>query len=323
MKEDNKESKVHKLFERQKAHLQYFFEKLDCIQAEKMLSLLFSCKGKIVFSGVGKSGLIAKKIAATFLSTGVKAFFLSPLDALHGDLGLVEKGDMVVFLSKSGKTEELLELSYHIRSKRALLASWVCEKDTELEKRSDHTVLLPCSGELCFYNMVPTTSTSLQLIFGDVMAISLMEKRQFQLDHYSWNHPGGILGKRVSKKVKDLMIEPPLAFMEDRLEDCLREFSEKKCGCLVIVDKKKSLQGIFTDGDLRRALQKDGPSFFYKTCKELMNPVPLSTDPEELAFFALKKMENPIKPIMVLPVIKDSQVVGILRMHDVLQEGLA
>ncbi len=310
------------LFQKQKELLLHFFAHLDAAQAEKVLSLFFSCKGKFIFSGVGKSGFIAKKIAATFLSTGSKAFFLSPLDAFHGDLGMIEEGDLFIFLSKSGKTKELLDLIPHIRFKKALVVSWVCEEGSELEKNSDCSVLLPCFSELCSYDLVPTTSASLQLIFGDVLAIALMQKKRFQLKHYSLNHPGGTIGKRVSKKVKDLMVEAPLAFLEDSLQDSLSEFSEKKCGCLLIIDKKKSLQGIFTDGDLRRALQKEGPSLVYKKCKELMNPSPISVDPEELAFFALKKMENPKKPIMVLPVVKEKEVMGILRMHDILQEDL-
>lgn len=309
-------------FQTQKKYLDFFFEQLDMEMAEKFLALLQNCSGTLIFSGVGKSGIIGKKLATTFLSTGTKALFLSPLDALHGDLGMVRKEDLFIFLSKSGKTSELLALVPYLRKKGAILTSWICEKNTKLEELSDMTVVFPFMQELCPHGLVPTTSPALQLIFGDILAVALMQKKNFGIQEYALNHPGGMIGKRSNKFVKDLMLEPPLAFKEETLESKLALFSDKKCGCLIIVDKQKTLCGIFTDGDLRRALQKEGSQILKKTFQELMSPSPEYVEKEHLAFFALNKMENPLKPITVLPVVENSKVIGILRMHDILQESL-
>lgn len=312
-------------FQKQKQYLSHFFDTFDLSVAERILQVLVSCKGSFIFCGVGKSGIIAKKLATTFLSTGTKAFYLSPLDALHGDLGMVDKEDLFFFLSKSGKTQELLHLIPYIRKKKAKIISFICEKDSPLEKQSDISAILPLAQEACPYGMVPTTSSLLQLILGDSLAVALMEKKQFSLKDYALNHPGGTIGKRVIKKVKDLMLPfsaTPIVKEEDTLQQCLAEFSEKRCGCLIVVDDKFSLRGIFTDGDLRRALQKQGTNLLFSKIKDLMTPSPRYAQPEHLAFFALQQMENSSHPITVLPVVRESKVIGILRMHDVLQEGL-
>jgi arabinose-5-phosphate isomerase len=283
-------------------------------------------QGTIFLSGVGKSGIIAKKIAVTMSSSGTKALYLSPLNALHGDIGLVTSGDAVLFLSKSGETDELLHLCPAIRNKGARLISVVSSLDSRLAKACDLNIVLPVSKELCPFNMVPTTSTMVQLIFGDLLAIALMNRKQFTVDDFAQNHPAGRIGKRMTFTVRDLMItgdRVPLAAPENILIDALSEFSGKQCGCLLVIDAAERLLGIFTDGDLRRSLQRHGAMVLHKSLRELMTTTPRFIHAKMLAYDAMKFMEaDPKRPITVVPVVEDGKVVGILKMHDIVQSGI-
>lgn len=314
---------LKELFEKQRRSLDNYFDALDVEKCEEFLELLVACEGVLFLTGVGKSGFIAQKLAATLMSTGTKSFFLPVVDALHGDLGMVSSEDTVLILSKSGKTEELLQIVPPLRNKGAKVLAMTQEKESQLEMAADSTLCLPLVPELCPFDLAPTTSTELQLLMGDALAVALMRRKGFSLDEFALNHPGGTLGRRMTMRVRDLMLSAeraPLARPEQMLQDVLVELSNKRCGCLVIVDEEKQLQGIFTDGDLRRALETRGEKVLQESLSSLMTPTPRSIDASSLAWEARQLMESDQKqPIMVLPVIEREEVVGLIKMHDLLQ----
>lgn len=318
---------LKELFDLKRQYINHFFEAMDLEEAEKFLQALRDCQGTMVFTGVGKSGLVAKKIAVTMTSTGSRALYLSPTNALHGDLGILCEKDVFVLLSKSGESDELLNLVPFLRNKGVKLLAIVSNGKSRLAKACDFSVTLPLEKELCPYNLAPTTSTSIQLIFGDIMAIALMRHQKFSLDQYAMNHPAGSIGKRMIVKVKDLMLRDalvPLCRPADKLVDTLVELSNKRCGCVLIVNDEMIMQGIFTDGDLRRSLQNMGPHVLEKTMGELMTRAPRFIEPERLAWDAMQLMEaDQRNAITCLPVIDDKRkVMGLIKLHDIVQSGL-
>ncbi|CCB85066.1 MULTISPECIES: KpsF/GutQ family sugar-phosphate isomerase [Parachlamydia] len=315
------------LFAHAKNYLDYFFSHLDMQKSEKVLEICQNCKGVLIFTGVGKSGYVAKKVAATMTSTGTRALFLSPTDALHGDIGIVTSDDVFLILSKSGETDELLNLMPCLRNKGATIIGIVSNAKSRLAKACDIFIELPLQKELCPFDLVPTTSTTIQMIFGDVLAVELMTHKNFSKDQYGLNHPAGTIGKRVNVKVKDLMLTGsaiPICYPENKLVDILVELSNKKCGCVLIVDNQFILKGIFTDGDLRRALQKNGVQVLETPIGQIMSQKPQLITPDVLAFEAMRQMESDQKhPITVLPVVDDNhKVVGLIKMHDLVQSGI-
>ncbi len=315
------------LLKKARTHLDAFFDQIDVKSLTEIFEIFLACKGVLFFTGVGKSGLVAQKIAATMTSTGTKALALSPTDALHGDIGIVSKEDVFVILSKSGETEELLQILPFVRNKGAKLVAVVSQGGSSLAKGCDISIILPFEKELCPFDLAPTTSTTTQLIFGDILAIALMRAKEFSLNEYASNHPGGQIGRRSTIKVSDLMVqgeELPVASPDKKLEEVLTDFSSKRCGCLIVVDQQKKLQGIFTDGDLRRSLQKHGGQVLNQPLSALMTLQPRSVGAHDLAWDALKLMETDQKrPITVLPVLDaDSCVVGLIKMHDLIQSGV-
>ncbi|MCH9627685.1 MAG: Arabinose 5-phosphate isomerase KdsD [Chlamydiales bacterium] len=327
---ENADTIVHimlkELLAKQKASLDTFYSELDLESSALLVQEILSCEGTLFFTGVGKSGFIAQKMAATMLSTGTQAFFLPPIDALHGDLGMVGKQDCLLILSKSGETEELLELLPFVRARGARLLALTSQPSSRLAKGVDCFVHLPCSAELCPFDLAPTVSTEVQLLFGDVLAIAVMEAKGISLDQYAANHPGGRIGRRASLKVSELMLQKertPICKATDSVEEVLVDFSNKRCGCLIVLDENKQLQGIFTDGDLRRALQAKGENVLREKVGDLMTPSPKSISLKALAWDALKVMEADQKhPVTVLPVMDQNEVVGIVKMHDLIQAGL-
>ncbi|NGX45487.1 MAG: Arabinose 5-phosphate isomerase KdsD [Chlamydiae bacterium] len=313
------------LLDEQRHHIEYFYEELDRMQAEIFVTACAECEGLIILTGMGKSGIIAEKIALTLVSTGTRALFLPASNFLHGDIGIVGPSDAVVMLSKSGETDELLSLAPHIQKRGARLLALVSTPKSRLENLADLTLSLPVERELCPFDLAPTTSTAVQLLFGDLLTIALMQKKGFSLEQYGLNHPSGTIGKKTSLRVKDLMIQGdgiPLCNPEEKLIDQIVELSNKKCGCLLIVGENRELLGIFTDGDLRRALQSEGALVLEKKMETLMVTSPISTSPEMLAFDALKLMQrDPKRWVMMTPVVSEGQVKGIIRMHDIVHEG--
>ncbi|NGX28109.1 MAG: Arabinose 5-phosphate isomerase KdsD [Candidatus Anoxychlamydiales bacterium] len=312
------------LFEKQKKYLNFFFENLDIQKANVILDVLVSAKNNIIFSGIGKSAIVAKKIALTMLSTGSKAMFLPPIDALHGDIALIHKDDVFIAFSRSGETGELLKLIPHIKKRGAKVISFVSNAKSSLAKQSDYFIELPLEKELCPYNLAPTTSTTIQMILGDILTVALMQKKKFSLKEYALNHPSGAIGMQISLKVKDLMIKNddlPLCSEDDLIKDVIHILSSKKCGALLIVDEAKKLKGIFTDGDLRRLMQNKTLDFFNKKMKDIMIVSPIFISPNDLAIDAMRQMENK-KQITIIPVIENENLLGLIRMHDIIQIGL-
>lgn len=322
-----KKLSLEELFSTQKKNLDDFFNHIDLESVEALLDRISNTKGIIFVTGVGKSGFIAQKIASTLVSMGIKSMFMPPTNALHGDLGIVDSDDSFMVLSKSGESDELLSLIPFIRNRGAPITAIVSKENGRLAKASDYVILLPMGPELCPYNIIPTTSTEVQLIFGDILAVALMQKRDLTLHEFALNHPAGKIGKRLSLKVDDLMLKGdkiPFCSREDKLMDVLVELSEKRCGCLLVVDKEKRLEGIFTDGDLRRALQNHGSKISEFYLKDLKINSPKTISPEKMAWEAMQLMESDQKhPFMVLPVVDENRVVkGLIKMHDIVQSGI-
>jgi len=317
---------LREIFNDQRQHLNYFFDHLDEKQAEAVFNLCASVKGFLVFAGIGKSGLVAEKIAMTLVSTGTKALYLPSLNFLHGDIGIVSSEDCVILLSKSGETEELLGLVPYIRKKGAKIIALVSNSNSRLAQMADEALSLPVEKELCPFDLAPTISTEVQLLFGDVLAMALMKHKGFTLASYGENHPSGMIGKKATIKVSSIMIQGealPVCQPTQKLLEVLPEFSAKRLGCLLVVDSQGKFQGIYTDGDLRRSLQALGSEVMEKTIAELMTRAPVSIHSDLLAWDALKLMQkDPKQWIMVLPVIEEGKVVGLVRMHDIIHTGI-
>lgn len=317
---------IQELLDLYRDEISLFFSGIDSKKLEKVFESLGSCKGLLICSGIGKSALVAEKFAVTLTATGTRALFLSPIEALHGDMGMVTPEDIFIVISKSGQTEELLNLLPYIRNKGAKIVSFTSNEKSHLAQAADLHLELPFHRELCPFNMAPTISTTCQTILGDILAVALMKKKNFTLNEYAMNHPAGTIGKRITVKVRHLMLEGdlvPRCPSETPLINALEELSSKKAGCVLIMDSSNQFLGIFTDGDLRRALQKFGADVLQRPMSELMTKTARFTHPEALAWDALKVMENQKSPIMVLPVLDEKGgVAGILKLHDILQSGI-
>lgn len=310
-----------------KKNLDYFFSEVDPLQIEAVVELCSSCRGLIICTGVGKSGMIAEKISASLASTGTKALYLPTLNFLHGDIGMIAEGDIVLMFSNSGQSEELLNLLPFIQRKKAKIVGLTARPNSHLAKSCDLHMFLPVQKELCSFNLVPTTSTEAQLIFGNILTVALMQKRNFTLSDYVLNHPSGTIGKKMTLSTRDLMLsgkDLPLCSSKNKLEEVLVELTQKKCGTLLITNESNELEGIFTDGDLRRALERHGSDVLKQEMHSLMNPIAITLEANTLAWNALKEMQKDVnKWVMVAPVLEENKVVGLLRMHDIIQAGLS
>ncbi|WP_244829558.1 KpsF/GutQ family sugar-phosphate isomerase [Desulfurobacterium thermolithotrophum] len=283
---------------------------------EKAIDILYKTKGRVVLTGIGKSGLICKKIAATLSSTGTPAFFLHPADAAHGDLGMIKGDDTVIAISNSGETAELLNIIPIIKSFGIPIIAITNNPESSLAKLSDVTLLLHVKKEACPLGLAPTTSTTTTLALGDAISVALMKLKKFKSEDFARFHPGGKLGIRLAK-VKDIMRKGdsvPIVSPETSLKEIIYEISSKKLGA-TLVAKNGRLIGIITDGDLRRAFEKQ-IDFNMKAC-ELMTKNPKTISGEVFAEKAIELMEK--YKITVLPVVKnDKKIVGIIHMHDIL-----
>ncbi|XP_010906802.1 probable arabinose 5-phosphate isomerase [Elaeis guineensis] len=318
---------LRRLFEAQQRHLNHFFDKLDFRQALAFAQALLDAPGGVFFSGVGKSGLIARKLSQTLASLGfARAAFLPPVDALHGDIGALCSADVLVLLSKSGSSDELLRLVPCARAKGAFLVSMTSVEGNRLAALCDMNVHLPLERELCPFDLAPVTSTAIQMVFGDTIAVALMAARRLTKEQYAANHPAGKIGKRLIFKVKDVMKkqeELPICKEGDLIIDQLMELTSKGCGCLLVVDDEHHLIGIFTDGDLRRTLRDSGEAIFKLTVGEMCNRCPRTINPDAMAVEAMQKMESPPSAVQFLPVVDDQNIViGIVTLHGLVSAGL-
>ena len=281
---------------------------------------MFNARGKVVCTGMGKSGHVARKIAATLASTGAPAIFVHPAEASHGDLGMVGPGDVILALSKSGEARELADiLAYANRFEIALLAMTEAP-DSALGRAADIVLQLPCAPEATAEVNAPTTSTTLQMAMGDALAVALLERRGFTAEHFRTFHPGGKLGAML-RTVSDLMHGPgelPLAAPDTPMREALLVMSEKRFGCIGVVDADGALTGIITDGDLRRHI--DG--LFDKSAGQVMTAGPKTVPPTMLAGQALAKMTETAPSSTVLFVVQGARPVGILHIHDLVRAGV-
>lgn len=318
---------LKELLDNEKKYLNYFFDHIDMEALEDVFSILKSRPGMIVLTGIGKSGLVAKKIAATMTSTNTRAIYLSPINALHGDLGIITERDVFVFLSKSGESDELLNLIPSLRNKGVKLIAVVSKPESRLAKACDNALILPVEKELCPFNMAPTTSAIVQMIFGDLMAIGLMREKNVSIEDYALNHPAGSIGRKITMKVRDLMISDeqiPRCSKENSLAEILVELSNKRCGAVLVTNEAHELLGIFTDGDLRRTLQEEGARAMERKVEEIMTKNPRTISPDTLATEAVRVMENSfVNEVTVLPVLNEKkQVIGLIKLHDIIQTGI-
>jgi arabinose-5-phosphate isomerase len=260
-------------------------------------------------------------------STGTRALYLSPTDSLHGDIGLVGSEDVVFLLSKGGETEELLSLIPYLRNRGAYTVAVVCDEGSRLAKAADECLILPFTRELCPFGMAPTISTTSQLLFGDILTVAIMREKGITKEDFVINHPAGKLGRRALMRVIDLMLKEdklPMSSPDQKLIEVLVELSNKQAGCVLVKDDTNTLLGIFTDGDLRRALQNHGEGVLNRPLSMLMTANPKAISPDLLLTEALKVMEGDQKrPIAVLPVTSgEGKIVGLLKLHDLIQAGL-
>lgn len=317
---------VESLLKEQRQYLAHYFSGIDQGEVDAIISHCLQSEGLLIFTGVGKSGIVAEKIAMTMVSTGTRALYLPPTNFLHGDIGILSARDVLIFLSRSGETEELLELVPFARQRQTRLLAIVSNPKSRLASQCDAFVNLPVERELCPFDLAPTTSTTVQMLFGDLLAVALMRLKKFDLQEYAQNHPSGSIGKKMFTTVEQVMRKGnqiPICQDVERLMDVLVELSNKKCGALLIENEQREFAGIFTDGDLRRALQSKGASVLEQKMGELMTASALSIEKASLAWDALKLMQrDPKKFVMMLPVLENKKVVGILHMHDLVHAGI-
>ncbi len=287
------------------------------------VALLAAVQGRVVVSGMGKSGHVGRKIAATFASTGTPAHFVHPAEASHGDLGMIVPGDAVLALSNSGETAELADLIGHARRFGIPLLAITGRGASTLAQAADVVLVLPASAEACPMGLAPTTSTTMQLALGDALAVALLNRRGFTRTDFQTFHPGGKLGARL-RRVGDLMHTGdalPVATPDLPMPAALLLMTGKGFGCVCVTGEDGALAGIVTDGDLRRAM---GPDLLSRTVGEVMNSKPLTARPEMLAAEALRVMNDRPRPITTLFVVDEARrPVGLLHVHDLLRAGIA
>lgn len=286
----------------------------------KVVHAILESKGRVIVTGIGKSAIIAQKIVATFNSTGTPAIFMHAADAVHGDLGMIQKEDIVMCLSKSGNTPEIKLLAPLLKQSGNLLIGMLGAIDSDLAKQADLILNTTVEKEACPHNLAPTTSTTAQLAMGDALAICLLEAREFNTEDFARYHPGGSLGKRLYLKAGDLAAknEKPSIHPSAAVKDVIIEISKNRLGAVIVIDDDKIL-GVITDGDIRRMLEKHTNIENIKA-SDLMNVNPKRIDKDELALLALEVIKK--NNITQLLVTKDDTYYGMIHLHDLLQEGI-
>ena len=290
---------------------------------EKAVELIATCKGKLIITGVGKSGLVGSKIAATLASTGTSSFFLHPTEAMHGDLGMIGSDDMVLGISYSGESEELIQILPHLKRFNIPLIAMARNPESTLAKYADIFLNISIEKEACPLDIAPTSSTTLTMALGDALAVCLMKKRDFQKEDFASFHPGGSLGKQLFVKVDDLLQKQnlPIVPQGTLLKDALISMSEGRLGSAIIVDKEKKVIGLLSDGDLRRYMMNE--NFSLETVVEevaTLNPKH-TKNKELLAVDALEYIEtNKIQMLLVLN--EDQTLYGALHIHALIEAGI-
>jgi arabinose-5-phosphate isomerase len=302
-------------------------DRLQGEQVNQALNLLATCQGKVVLAGVGKSGIVAQKIAATLNSVGTVAICLHPCDALHGDLGVVTANDVAILLSNSGETEEILGMLPHLQYRKVAIMAIVGNLKSTLARKADVVIDAAVAREACPHNLAPTTSTTVALAIGDALAMTVMQMKGLTPEDFALNHPAGRLGKRLTLRVATIMhdidrcatLSPDAAWLE-----IVSGISKGGLGAAPVVDNAGKLLGIITDGDLRRTIEHTELSNIKAlTAMAIMTREPIVVTADTLAYDALQLMENRPSQISVLPVVDaEHNCLGLLRVHDVVRSGL-
>jgi arabinose-5-phosphate isomerase len=302
--------------------VQTLIDRLDQ-QFTQAVDLLYNCKGKVVVSGMGKSGIIGHKIAATLASTGTPAFFLHPAEGVHGDLGMVTRRDTLIAISNSGETKEILQLLPYVERMGVPTVGMTGKMGSTLAKHSDVVLDVSVSEEACPLGLAPTASTTATLAMGDALAVALLQKRGFKSEDFAQFHPGGTLGRRLLIKVRDLMHvgdELPQVQEQATGSEAISEISAKKLGMTTVVNPTGALVGVITDGDLRRFVQQGG-DVIRATAGTLASRTPRTIGPDDLAARAVEMMER--YSITTLVVTEgDRRIAGVIHLHDLLKHGI-
>lgn len=311
-------SSAKELFNSEIRELERVRDKID-ENIEKVVELILDSKGKVVITGIGKSGLIGKKIASTLASTGTHAIFMNSAEGLHGDLGMISAGDVVIAISNSGNSEEVLSLLPSIKRIGAFLVAMTGNKNSPLGREAQYILNIGIEKEGCPLNLAPMASATSTLVMGDALAAILIKRRNFKPENFAVYHPGGTLGRRLLMKVKDVMHggdRLPLVSYNSTVDELILTMTKKRLGAVCVMDDEKMV-GIITEGDLRRALAHK-EKFFAMKAEDIMTRNFTQVDENIMAIEALDVMENRESQISVLPVMKDGKLIGIVRVHDLL-----
>jgi arabinose-5-phosphate isomerase len=291
---------------------------------EKAVDIIFQSKGRVVVTGMGKSGLVGKKMSATLASTGTPAFFLHPAEATHGDLGMVTSDDVVIAISNSGETDELISLIPFLKRFNVGMISMAGSRDSTLSRLADVNLDISVKEEACPLGVVPTASTTAAMAMGDAIAVALLMKRGYKEEDFALFHPGGSLGKKLFVKVKDLMHAgdalPVVGAGIDMIKTVM-EISSKRLGVTIVVDSDRRIIGIVTDGDVRRGIEKWDKALFDMKAEEVMTRNPKFIKEDELAAKALSIMEKYSITALVVP-DEEGRAKGIIHLHDILKQGI-
>ncbi|GAQ94205.1 arabinose-5-phosphate isomerase [Thermodesulfovibrio aggregans] len=290
----------------------------------KAVEIIHNSKGRVVVTGIGKSGLIGRKIAATLASTGTPSFFMHPAEASHGDLGMVTEEDVVIAISNSGETEEVLRLIPFLKYFNVKIIALSGNPQSTLAKQADVFLDVSVKEEACPFGFIPTASTTATLAMGDALAVALIMRNGFKKEDFAMFHPGGSLGRKMLTKVKDLMHtgeEIPVVYPDTGMIDAVLEISSKRLGVVVVIDENKKILGIITDGDVRRGVQKWGKELFDLKASQIMTKSPKTINEEELAAVALSTMRKYSITSLVVPA-SDGTLRGLIHIHDILKKGI-
>ncbi len=298
-------------------HLTGFVDDALALVVEKIAE----CKGRLVVSGIGKSAIVAQKIVATMNSTGTPALFMHAADAIHGDLGMIQQGDVVMIISKSGDSPEIKVLTPFIKNFGNTLIGMVGNTQSYLAAQADIILNTTVEQEACPNNLAPTNSTTAQMVMGDVLAICLMETKEFKTGDFAKYHPGGALGKKMYLRVSDLILQhdKPVVYVKDDIKKAIVEISKKRLGATGVLGNENEIIGIITDGDVRRMFEKYD-DFKGLLAKDIMSAKPKTIEADTLAVLALEQMKQ--NNISQLLVVENNVYVGILHVHDLMREGI-